>query len=601
MSTKYLLPILACLTFLLSGCMEPVKPGYTEDANLHELKVQGNFLSSKTKYEATIDDSKGLITIEVPYYLSDTEPIQGDLTQMQITAALPVGAKFTPKLEGVHDLTKGFKSTIYYGDGTTKDYTIRAEYVKSSQADIVDLKLANDKDSKFVYMVQPRSEDGSRAIKVVQFGYLHLQKLKNAVLDITPSPWSTLSFADEGKEVDLTDEGTEFSIIAQNGEKTTYHFEIIDPNYAPAGSPGMITPLFGVKVIKGDGYGWVDAQNRSMAVIGDELIIANLKGSLLRHNRFTGKPTGKTVNRDAIQQDIHGIAHDEAGHLVATTISSIENKWVPNHTLEIWVWKDGIEGAPTKIFSQDLQHDPMFEGVNRNGNTGRTLGIAGDVLSGKARIGFVFNGLNQFFVLSLQDGKVVRHSGLISPSTPIALTNASKCVPTGVEDTDPVVIGMLNDRSMVKVQMDGKSQKFGPGDHWFAPNGNTKGFAYAKFNGMELVALGNGENASWSAAIDWRNRLIVSDIRSERPGALVTGEILDSFNLKYDPNSDKDTGDNDADYGRLYGWLNERVGTNGNKVGDACFYVTPDGTTAYVYLMVTDMGFMGWEITKFTL
>lgn len=119
---------------------------------------------------------------------------------------------------------------------------------------------------------------------------------------------------------------------------------------------------------------------------------------------------------------------------------------------------------------------------------------------------------------------------------------------------------------------------------------------------MELVAIGNGSVADWDAGYDWRNRLIVADIKSGAPASLTDGEILDSYNKKYDPAATGDlTAPNEVDYGRLYGWLNEHVGKNPNKVGDACFFVSPDETTVHVYLMVTDMGFMGWEITKYSI
>lgn len=604
MKTIYQIPLLALLLLFFAGCQDPVMPGFTEEANLHKLSVYGQLNVNKPKdYAAKIDDEKGLITIQVPYYISDVEQIKGDLTQMRVFASMPLGAKFEPKIEGLRDMTEGFTSTIHYADGTSKEYKFIAEYAKSSAAEIANIKMISDNNAAFVYRIAPEEVDGVTIISVAQFGYLHLQQLKAANLSIVPSPWATVSSNVTDGPVDVTDESLRFTVTAQDGTTVrTYGFKIVEPNYVPEGTPGSITPLFGVKVTKDDEYGWVDAQNRSMAVIGDELIIANLQGGLLRHNRFTGAPTGKTVDRTGIEGDIHGIAHDEAGHLVAATIASINNKYIPNHTLELFVWKDGIEGKPTKIYSLDLQNSPLMAGKNPNANTGRTMGIAGDVLGGKARIGFVFGGLNEFMVLSLNNGKVVKNSGLIAPKEVVMpLTNASKCIPTGVEDNDPVLIGMTADRCMVKSQMNGEAAKFGGGGHWWNVYGNTKGFAYARFNGMELVALGNGKVADWSAAVDWKNRLIVSNISDGTPGVLATGEILDSYNKRYDPNTNETSGDNEVDYGRLYGWLNERVGTNPNKVGDACFYVSPDGTTVQVYLMVTDMGFMGWEITKFEL
>lgn len=603
MKKTYTNLLLALFLLLVAGCQDPVMPGFTEDADLHTLSVNGRLKADENiQCPAVIDEAKGLITIQVPYYISDTEPTLGDITQMRVIATMPIGAKFEPALEGLRDMSEGFTSTIHYADGTSKEYKFIAKCVKSSAAEVVKMKVAEDKDVRLVYRVEPEDANGLSIISVAQFGYNHLQTLKSVPLSFTTSPWSTISSNVTEGPVDLTNESLRFTVTAQDGTVRTYAFKIVDPAHVPEGMPGMITPLFGVKVVKGDKYGWEYRQNRTMAVIGDELVIANLKGDFLRHNRFTGAPTGKTVSREGITGDVHGIAHDAAGHLVAVTIGSINNRWIPDHVLNVFVWKDGIEGKPTKIYSLDLQNDPLFAGKDPNANTGRTVGIAGDVLSGKARLGFVFGGLNEFMVLSLKDGKVVKNSGLIKPSVAIALHNASKCIPTGVEDSDPVVIGMLTDRSMIKAEMDGTATKFGPGSHWWSAPRNTKGFAYAKFNGMELVALGNGENASWDANVDWRNRLIVSNIADGTPGALTTGEILDSFNLKYDPNSTATEGNNEnKDYARLYGWLNERVGTNPDRGGDACFSISPDGSAMQVYLMVSDMGFMGWEITKYAL
>lgn len=578
-------------------------PGFTDEADLYTLKVYGLLnIDNPKEYEAVIDNTTGEITIQVPYYISDTEAIQGDLTQMRVRATMPLGATFEPKLQGLRDLTQGFKSTIHYADGTSKEYTIKAEYIKSSAANITNIKVNNKNKVAFVSRISATEVDGVTDITVMQFGYNHLQQLKELDLTIESAPWSVVNYPNNSHIFDVTNENQTFTITAQDGTVRTYRFKIIDPNFVPEGLPGSITPLFGFKVVQNDDYGWEPGANRSMAVIGDEIIIANLKGDFHRINRFTGKPLTTKVSRAGISGDIHGIANDDAGHLVATVISSINNQWVPNHTLDVYVWKNGIEGTPTKIYSQELLTDPMFEGKNQNANTGRTIGVAGDVTKGKARLGFVFNGLNEFFVLSLQDGKVVKHSGLIAPSTGMALTNASKAVPMGVEDTDPVAIGMLNDRTMLKVKMDGTAIKFSPGTNWWPVDGNTKGFDFARFNGMDVVALGNGENASWDMSIDWRNRLIVANIADESSIALTKNEILDSFNKKYDPNAPVKEGENaEVDYGRLYGWLNKRVSTNPNKAGDAVIYVTPDGTAMYVYLLVTDMGMMGWEITKFAL
>ena len=73
----------------------------------------------------------GTVKIIVPYYISDTEASQGDLTRMKRSAELPSGATFSPALTGIHDLEKGYSSNLLYEDGRVQPLTFKAEYLKS--------------------------------------------------------------------------------------------------------------------------------------------------------------------------------------------------------------------------------------------------------------------------------------------------------------------------------------------------------------------------------------------------------------------------------------------------------------------------------------
>ena len=106
-------------------------------------------------------------------------------------------------------------------------------------------------------------------------------------------------------------------------------------------------------------------------------------------NRFTGKPTGLSVNATDISRSIHAITSDSAGHLVAVAYTN--SSTLPD--FEVWVWKNGIGDAPTLIFSKSLPSDPYFAPL-RSANPGTTtydigrmVDVIGDVTSGEAIIG----------------------------------------------------------------------------------------------------------------------------------------------------------------------------------------------------------------------
>ena len=85
----------------------------SDSENINILSVKGSLISDADKqYDAVVDEANGTITVQVPYYISDTEKIQGDLTQMKVTANMPTGARFEPEISGIHDLVAGFQSTL---------------------------------------------------------------------------------------------------------------------------------------------------------------------------------------------------------------------------------------------------------------------------------------------------------------------------------------------------------------------------------------------------------------------------------------------------------------------------------------------------------
>ena len=105
MKIKYLFTgvLISMLAFM--SCEDPDDLARTGSENVTGLTITGCLASDEsTTYSAIVDEASNTITIQVPYYISDTEKIQGDLTQMKVSASLPVGAKFSPSISGIRDL-----------------------------------------------------------------------------------------------------------------------------------------------------------------------------------------------------------------------------------------------------------------------------------------------------------------------------------------------------------------------------------------------------------------------------------------------------------------------------------------------------------------
>ena len=113
MKMKYLFHGLLASILLITACQEPDDLVRSDSENINILSVKGSLISDADKqYDAIVDEANGTITVQVPYYISDTEKIQGDLTQMKVTANMPTGARFEPEISGIHDLVAGFQSTL---------------------------------------------------------------------------------------------------------------------------------------------------------------------------------------------------------------------------------------------------------------------------------------------------------------------------------------------------------------------------------------------------------------------------------------------------------------------------------------------------------
>ncbi len=118
-----------------------------------------------------------------------------------------------------------------------------------------------------------------------------------------------------------------------------------------------VSPLFGFQPYVEDPHGMTKDAHRTMAVVGDYLILSNAAdwSKMPVYDRWTGAYLGNdivnTTGLDA-NKKIYAITSDDAGHLIAVTYCDTRTTTDdPNtNTLRGWVWKNGIDQAPASTW-----------------------------------------------------------------------------------------------------------------------------------------------------------------------------------------------------------------------------------------------------------
>ena len=101
MKMRHLITGLFVSALVLGACEDPDELVMSGSENMQTLTVKGRLVSDENvEYDAVVDEAAGIITVQVPYYISDTEAVQGDLTAMKVRGSLPYGTRFEPGLRG---------------------------------------------------------------------------------------------------------------------------------------------------------------------------------------------------------------------------------------------------------------------------------------------------------------------------------------------------------------------------------------------------------------------------------------------------------------------------------------------------------------------
>ncbi|MDR1718883.1 MAG: DUF5018 domain-containing protein [Dysgonamonadaceae bacterium] len=584
MKLKNIFSGLLLFSLAFSACKE-------EDVVDFESRVVDKDLFSVTAYltkdyqsavKADIDNTNKTIVFNLPYYASDTEPIMSQTNNLILAANLPDGAKISPALSGISDLTNPVTVTVTFVNGEVADYVMSAKLVKSSKADITKLVLPD------LPLVTTNIDvkDGENKILIYRTSSTVFDALQNAKVEFLISPWATVSIAD-GTYMNLTVRN-KITVTAQDGTQKDYYTEMVDPAYVPYGKIGVISVLFGWQTTNADPKGFVENSNRSLAVVDNELIVSYDNGNFLRFNRFTGAKLDKTVNTSGTGNiGLFGIDSDDNGVLLAVCFSMVGNATYSS-TVDFFVWKNGLDSPPTKIMSK-----PTTELI-ASGDIGRTISVKGNLLSGRAKIGLLAKTLKRGFLFTVENGEVIDANSPWVGNYGVTFNNNGKIIPMNTDDNPSYILSGIDGRTQYYCTTSPASTlPISAGGDWWATD--IKGSDYIEFNGVKMLATQNGLTSS---NVDAYNRLVIANITTYAANAFTANRIMDSRLQNFDPNV---SGTQNATLTGMTSYYHSSgtVGANGNKTGDVCFGSNSDGSAVQVYMMTTGHGILAYDISRF--
>ncbi|MGM9791011.1 MAG: DUF5018 domain-containing protein [Candidatus Cryptobacteroides sp.] len=632
-TNKSILATLA-LVALLGSCHKPDELVRENNENVMTLSVKATLLQNSVEYDAEIDDEFGFVNIYLPYYVSDTEEIMSDLSQIKIRATMPLGARFEPGLSGIHDLSGGkvLTRTLVSENGDRKSYTFRAIRKKSDNSRLASIALS-DEDIRMVYSITEPAEEGGK-------GKLTVLKTSGALeaalesVKLVPAPWATVYAAGLDEETGTVNLNAikEVIVISQDGVgKTVYEVVIDTPSLVPAGQIGYISNLFGVQCTAVNPMGFEADANCSMAAVDNYLIISN-KNDFNRmsvYSRFSGRQlTDVTINTSGIDagRELRAIGSDDDGHLVAATYTctkeptdaTVENGWdyaLTDTAIKIYCWRNGLQAAPDCIMDLDIKSDKMMALPSKASELFNMLAVKGSLSRGTAVITSTEAGVARVFAFYFVNGDFDRveqfcpydNGGAVWIST----KNASKAVPMNTESPLAYVInGDFRPQIGWNTGTASGSLIFDqPTTHWWMSSGNydyaknLRGVDVTEFNGTYLIATSNGNLSNGI----WAHRLYVSNVgTTPTKSSLESGLVFDSREGIPDTSDGGIDGVGFSASGMTSTYpfnSSDGVfgGTNATKRGDVIFVESADGNAVQVYMFTANAGILGYEITRYDM
>lgn len=610
---------------LVTGCHVPDELIRDNTDNVSTLTVYGTLVQNSTEYTAVIDDEYNIITLEVPYYISDTEEIMSDLTQIKFRANLPLGCIFEPGLSGIHDLSDNqvFTSTLVYETGDRVPYVFRAVRKKSSDAYIVSASVTSEDVRVTISITDPTESDNGQ-IRIFNTSGSVAAAITSTAL--TPSPWATIYAPGYDAETGIANlvYATQVVVISQDGTtKNKYDISLETPDLVSPGNVGYIESLFGIQCTGSNPYGFEQDANYTIATVDDYLIVSNKNdfNKMIVFNRFSGRHLEDvSVNTSGIDsgRQIRAITTDDGGHLVAFTYTSTvemdETDKANGHdrnltptAVKAWVWLDGIQSAPTQFLEEDIASDTFTSMASTVTEIGNTIYVTGNLESGSAVMTTIDKFVSRIIMFHFQNG-VLQDVSQVCPSQNgvlqwVSTWNASKAIPVGSSyPVDNYFISLTSRYQQVYCQWGSNLFAFEvPTTYWWNGGGtygyDIRGVDYVEFNGLYLMAIANGfvSNSVWS------HRLYVANVSAvPSTESLINGFIFDSR----ESTEISGAGYSVTGMTSTYPFNSSDTTFGGENIagrGDVAFCLSEDGNSVQVYMMNMNAGILAYEITRYDM
>ncbi|WP_080904846.1 DUF5018 domain-containing protein [Parabacteroides sp. Marseille-P3160] len=459
------------LVTLISACEED-KVEFSSNSLFTALQAQKFDYTSKIGvgkiYQAQYSEDKKTINLDITYFPDETAPTYQD---WQLQATVFHGAKVSPAIGGIKDLSEPIDFTITAPDGSTSQVTLITK----------------------IYEV-PYGE--------IEHGFGRYNKL----------------FEKTGDELG----------------------------------------------------GWSTNAQTSMAVVGNDLIVNHYNnGAFLVYDKKTGLKIDKNVVMPTFGERLLAIANDDDDKMIAVSFGDASNKITP---IRIYYWKNGIDQAPETFYELSTTI------VNRTSSTaiGANIGVCGS-MSGKAQIMLAMDGRGSAY------NGVVRISvvnGAVSETecfeAPLGCVWSGLAVPASTTGKIPYFNVSGNQRGFIYVGKTGSySFELAADKSNFLNKILASGAKYFEFNNAGYIAV---STVSWPGVV----RLLIFNV--DDPTLIPT------------PNTDVEK------YAILNplseSTINNLTYANDNGSGNVAVQIAEDGKTAYVYVLETNKGIMGYELTN---
>ncbi|GGK62332.1 DUF5018 domain-containing protein [Rufibacter glacialis] len=536
----------SCTVFLLSllfltGCETPEPFENSENNQLSDiwLTIPGQKDARfNGKYSATGET----ITFEIPHFFPAESDNGVDLKNLVLRANIPVDARITPALGNPMDLTQPVKIDVASGTGAVKSYWIEVKKVADLSVRTVSIMVDGqeitgfERNGELVFYVVPGVD------------------VSNATLNIGISRHSTSSIP-SGSQINLTNP-VPVKITGVDGTNKTYTLVAVPPQKLNYGI-GITRKLF---VKAGSEVGGFGAHTEtSLSVSGDYVIVGtNTTPSRYRIlNRITGALVGNMTMPSASFRSFSMVS-DEAGHIIGSSFTPKGSNFL------IYKWDNAMDQTPELLITYKNESSSTTDGA-----LGRRLSVYGN-LNTNAVI-MATESRNQVILKwVVSGGKLVSQTPeKITYGDPIgAWTFISDAQPISSSPNTDFFLNYVSEIALVSGTT-GKRISAMPNTPALVGAFHTP-IDYFEFNNAKYVGI-----VEYLAISLDKARIAIFDVTdpSKINGASMATKIF---------TSDQISG-----------------AANPNGTADIEVVVSPDGEKAWAYLLLTNGGIIGYELTNY--